>query len=203
MASKTDIFNRAIVILGEERITDPTQDVKAARELSAVWDTTRQALLRGYRWGFAMKRAQLAALAAAPLTQFDFQYQMPAGFLRLDFVGDYFVGLSMTDYRTGDESEYALANGAAGTVLETNLGAPLSIRYVADITVPTYYDALFTEALAAKLAVDVGWTLTKSQAAVGIARAAFQAAITAAIAVGAIERPPVQQPDNSWMMSRL
>lgn len=203
MAAQIDIFNRALVILGEERVSSPSQDVKAARELSAVWETTRRALLRGYRWGFAMKRAQLAALASAPLTQFDFQYLLPSDFLRLDFVGDFFVGLSLTDYRTSDESEYALGANASGTVLETNLAAPLSVRYVADLTVTTTYDALFTEALAAKLAVDTGWSLTKSGTAIKIARDAFMASIQAAISVGAIERPPVPTADDSWIMSRL
>jgi len=203
MASQIEIFNRAIVLLGEERITAPTQDTKAARELNAIWDTSRKALLRSYRWGFAMKRASLAALAAAPLAQFDRQFLLPADFLRLDFVGEFFVGASLTDYRTIDESEYAMAQVAEGTVIETDMQAPLPIRYLADVADPNRYDALFTEAFAAKLAVDVANTLTNSTSAANGARTAFGLSISLATRVGAIERPPVPLPDDAWILGRL
>jgi hypothetical protein len=203
MASQVEIFNRAIVLLGEERITSPTQDVKAARELSAVWDTTRKALLRSYRWGFAMKRASLAALATPPLAQFDRQFLLPADFLRLDFVGEFFVGASLTDYRTIDESEYGLAQVAEGTVIETDMQAPLPIRYIGDVTDPNRFDALFVEAFAGKLAVDVASTLTNSDSALGAARQAFGMAVSLAMRVGAIERPPVPLPDDAWILGRL
>lgn len=203
MASQVEIMNRAAAILGEERISSPSEDVKVARELSATWAISRRALLRGYRWGFAMKRAALAALSTAPAHQFDYQYQLPADFLRLDFVGDWFAGLSMTDYRNTDESEWALANVATGTVIETSLPAPLNIRYVADIETTTFFDALFVEAFAGKLAVDVATTLTNSSGRLDAARAAFGMAIGEAIRTSAIERPPVALPDDSWIMSRL
>jgi hypothetical protein len=203
MAAQIEIFNRAIVLLGEERITTPTQDTKAARELSAIWDTTRKALLRSYRWGFAMKRASLAALVSVPLEQFDRQFLLPSDFLRLDFVGEFFVGASLTDYRTIDEAEYALAQAPEGTVIETDMQAPLPIRYVADIDDPNRFDALFTEALAAKLAVDCARTLTNSDGALNQVRAVFGVSISQASRVGAIERPPTPIPDDSWILGRI
>lgn len=202
MASKIDIFNRALVILGEERVSSPSQDVKAARELSAVWETTRRALLRAYRWGFAMKRAQLAASSTAPSFQFDYQYPLPSDFVRLDAVGDEFVGASLTDYRTTDESAYAMANTASGSVIETSLPAPLNVRYVADITVETHFDPLFSMAFAAQLAVDVAITLTNSGNKQQSAAAARAAAISAAVTANAIERAPVPMPDDAWILAR-
>lgn len=202
MASQVEIMNRAIVLMGETRISSPTQDSKAARELLAVWDTTRKALLRSHRWGYAMKRAQLAALGTPPLYQFAYQYLLPSDFIRLDFVGDYFVGASFTDYRTTDESLYGLAYTASGTVIEANLPAPLNVRYVADVTDTTKYDALFTEALAAKLAVDTVRSITDRGSAMDDASRAFGLAISAAMAVGAIERPPVNLPDTEWVLAR-
>lgn len=201
--AQVDLFNRACILLGENPVSAPTEDTKRARTLLAVYDTTRDALLRGYRWGFAMKRAALPALSDAPLHQFDLQYQLPSDFLRLDFVGDYFVGLSMTDYRTTDESDYALANAASGTVIETNIPAPLNIRYVARIETTGFFDALFSEALAAKLAVDTADAITESGKSKQNAEMAFGRAIQSAIATNAIERPPVPIGDDAWMLSRL
>lgn len=202
MASKVEIMNMALVILGEQRIASPTEDVKAARELSAVWDISRRALLRAYRWGFAMKRVALAASATAPAFQFDYQYQLPADFVRLDSVGDYFVGASLTDYRTTDESAFALANTTSGTVIETSIAPPLNVRYVADIETTTFFDPLFTFALAAQLAVDVAITLTNSSGKLTAAGNARGAAIGAAVMANAIERAPVPSPDDSWILAR-
>lgn len=203
MASQVEIMNRAIVMLGEQAITSPSDDVKAARELSRIYDTTRKALLRGYRWGFAMKRQALAASATVPAFQFDYQYPAPSDFLRLDFVGDYFVGASLTDYRTTDESVYALASSASGLVIETSLPAPLNVRYIADITTTTHFDPLFVEAFAAKLAVDAAITLTNSGAKLDLVARAFAMAIGAAVTTSAIERPPVKLPDDEWMLARM
>lgn len=201
--AKVDLFNRACILLGENPVASPTEDTKRARTLLAIYDSTRDALLRGYRWGFAMKRAALPALSTAPLHQFARQFQLPSDFLRLDFVGDYFVGLSMTDYRGTDESEYAIANAASGTVIESNQSAPLNIRYIARIDVEGYFDALFAEAFAAKLAVDTADAITESGKAKQNAELAFGRAIQSAIATNAIERPPVPLPDDSWVVSRL
>jgi hypothetical protein len=150
-----------------------------------------------------MKRASLAALATPPLAQFDRQFLLPADFLRLDFVGEFFVGASLTDYRTIDEAEYALAQVTEGTVIETDMQAPLPIRYVADVADPNRFDALFTEALAAKLGVDVALTLTNSDGVAGAVRQAFGMSISQAMRVGAIERPPTPLPDDAWILGRL
>jgi hypothetical protein len=203
VASQTDIFNRALTIIGESTVAAPTEDTKRARVLFSLYDTTRDALLRSYRWGFAMKRAALPASSTVPLHQFERQFPLPSDFLRLDFVGDFFVGLSLTDYRNTDESAYALAASDAGTVIESNLPAPLNIRYIARITVTAYFDALFVEALAAKLGADGALAITESSKAIAGAERAFERAIAAAVQTNAIERPPVPNADDAWLMGRL
>lgn len=202
MASQVEIMNMAIVLLGEQRIASPSEDIKPARELSAVWDMTRQGLLRGYRWGFAMKRAALAALSTTPLHQYAYQFLMPSDCLRLDFVGDYFAGASLTDYRTSDESLWSIAATDSGSVIETDLPAPLNIRYVSDITNAARFDALFSQALAAKLAGVVAASLTKSATIRDQAAQAFGMAISQAVGTNAIERPPMPMADDSWILTR-
>lgn len=202
MASQVEIMNMAIVLLGEQRISSPSEDIKPARELSAIWSMSRQALLRAYRWGFAMKRDSLAALSSTPLHQYAYQYLLPSDCLRVDFVGDYFAGASLTDYRTTDESLWAIAATDSGAVIETDLPAPLNIRYVSDVTVPTRFDALFAQALAAKLAVSVATSLSKSATIRDQVAQAFAAAISSAVAANAIERPPSPMADDSWMLTR-
>ena len=204
MAAQIDVFNMALILMGEEPVSAPSQDTKAARTLLRAWDITRQSLLRSHRWGFAMKRdGGLAALATPPASQFAYQFNLPADFLRLDFVGEHFVGASLTDYRTTDESLYALAAGSARTTLETNIPAPLPVRYVADITNSTQWDACFTDAMAALLGLRTAKAVANSQTAAASCADALGKAITAAMAANAIERPPVGLADNEWMLSRL
>jgi len=202
VASKIEIFNRALVILGEARVAAPTQDAKGAREQLAIWDTTRRSLLESYRWSFAMRRVGLAPLAASPAFGFTLQFLLPPDYLRLDFVEDFFVGIGSVDLRLGGEDPYSVEGSTGGMIILSDLANPLNIRYIADVTTTTHYNATFTEALAAKLALDAGWSITKNKTAVGKAQDAFNTAISTAWRVQAIERPPEQQPDTPWATVR-
>lgn len=203
MASLTEIFNRALVLLGEKRISAPSDDTKAARELSAVWDTSRKGLLRSHAWGFAMKRAALAPLATTPAFGFTNQFPLPSDFLRLYRVADFFVGLPTWGLYVGGEEPYAIEDSTSGTVLMCDLGNPLNIVYISDVTVTTKFDALFVPALAAQLALDTASTLAGSDAASVRAERALARALAAARAANAIERPPQQLSDGAWLASRV
>ena len=48
MASQVSIMNRALTHLGESTILLPTDNVKQARVLSAIYDDTRDAELRAF-----------------------------------------------------------------------------------------------------------------------------------------------------------
>mgnify|MGYP000862511461 CR=1 FL=1 len=61
MASKVSIANGALERLGEKRIESLTQDDVRARSMNASFDSVRDALLRKYDWGFAIRRASIAA----------------------------------------------------------------------------------------------------------------------------------------------
>jgi hypothetical protein len=203
MASQVEICNRALTLIGEESITSLNDDTKRARVMKSLWETTHRALLRGYRWGFAMARAQLAALSTAPAFGFTTSYQMPTALLRLDMVGDIWVW-SSTSFPAVPGGIIS-PNGyfaVEGRLIMTNLAAPLNIRYVANITDTNQFDALYAEALAAKLAVDACEAITQSSGKKQGVRDDFMLAIREAIRVNAIERPPEQIPETSWIIAR-
>jgi hypothetical protein len=197
MAAPVAIANSALVLIGQDPIISLDDGSKRAIACKTQYDIVRQSELRAHRWGFAMKRAELAALATVPISQFDFAYAMPVDLLRLDFVGDTFVGLSLTDYRTSDESEFAIE----GREILTNKPAPLNIRYVYDVIDGSQFDALFTDALANRLALSVTETLRASVPK--LLPEMYAQIISRAYQVNAIERPPVPLADDSWIMSRL
>jgi hypothetical protein len=202
MASATDIANAALTRLGAARITDVADTAKEhARVMLAAIPIARDRLLAAYRWAFAMKRVSLPADADAPDWGFDFAYTLPADFLRIDQVGDQYVGADMSDYRNTDAADFSIESGK----ILTNLSAPLPIRYIrrvllaeSDILSPH-----FTAALALLLASDTCMRITQSNALKQTMLSEAMDVVREAIRVGAVQKPPQPLPDDSWMLGRL
>lgn len=199
MASQIDIVNRAITKLGGARITSMNDNVKPARVMTALWDMVRREELRKNFWGFSIVRTTLPALGSAPSWGYLQQFQLPADFLRIVQVNDYFVSPSASDYITGDESAYAIEQDR----ILTNFPAPLKIKYVQDVTNAGIFDPLFCEAMASKLALEACEDLTQSNSKKASAADDYKQALRAAVAVNAIEQPPSPLADDSWMTARL
>jgi hypothetical protein len=198
MASAVEIANRALVKLGEERITAFTDPSKAARLVNSMFDIVRDAELRAHPWSFAMTRAQLPALVAAPAWGYARQYELPADFLRLVYIQDTWVA-DLNDYR-GDDNPMFMVEGRR---ILTDLSAPLRIRYVSRIEDTALFDALFVEVLACRLASEMAEPLTQSNSKVQIAADKYEEAVARARRANAIEKPPVLPPDDTWVASRL
>lgn len=199
MASQVDICNRALIKLGAGQITSITDNNKQARILSGLWDTVRKSELTKRYWNFALVRSSLAALASTPAWGFDVQYQLPTDFLKLVQINDTFIAPSLVDYRTGDDSAWAIE----GNVVMCNFGAPLKIRYVADVTDPGLFDALFDEVLASKLAYESCYAITQSRDGQRAAQEDYKMAVREAALSNAIAKPPQGLPDDSWVLGRL
>lgn len=199
MASQTEIINRALFKLGGNPITSITDNSQAARVMSGLWDTVRKAELTKRYWNFALARSSLAALTTAPDWGFDYQYQLPVDFLKIVQVNDVFIAPGMQDYRNMDDSPYAIE----GSVILTDFGAPLKIRYVKDITDAGLFDPLFCEVIASKLAYEACYAITQSLQGREQANADYKLAIKEAGLSNATAKPPQGTVDDSWMMGRL
>ena len=199
MASVIQVANRALTKLGSARITSLSDDVKAARSISSCFEDLRDDELRAHRWQFAMKRTTLAALSDAPAFGYNYQYALPSDFLRSDMVHDRFPAAILDNYIDAEYLEWTLE----GNVILTDIGAPLKLRYVAQITDPTQWDENFREALASRVAMEIAEDLTQSESKKASAAKDYDRAIRQAIRINSIERPAVMPPDNSWIISRI
>jgi len=199
MAGQIEIVNRALFKLGALPLASMGDNNKQARIMGGLWDTVRRAELRRHLWSFALKRSTLPALAAAPAWGYPQAFQLPADFVRLAQVNDLLISPSETDYRTFDDSPYAIE----GSTLLTVFPAPLKIRYVFDVIDPGAFDALFVEALAAKLAYEACEGITQANENKNQASEDYKAAIRSAAMVAAIEKPPQGIADDAWMTARL
>lgn len=200
MASSVDIANAALTKLGEARITALTENVKAAREINAVFEMRRDRMLRAYNWNFAMKRAQLSALADGPDWGYTYAYQLPADCLRMVQVNDEWIIPGFGDFLGGpDDQPFRIE----GSQIVTDWSAPLKVRYIKRVSVSGNFDAAFAEAFAIDLALTTCQAITQSTSKKESLREDLREAIREAIRANAIELPPQVIPDDSWIASRL
>lgn len=199
MASKTDIANRALTKLGDDRIIDLLDDTERARTINSLYNSCRDSELRAHVWNFAVRRVALPRLATVPAFGFAYEYQLPAENLRLIQVGECWNWWSLQDYISGSIAEFQVE----GRKIVTDIGSPLKIRYIERIDDTGLYDALFVEAFACRLAIEACERITQSNTKLQALEQQYKETIKMATRVDSIENPPEQLPDESWMLSRL
>ncbi len=189
MASKVEIANRALQLLGAKRITSLTEDSRNARSINAAYEPVKLAELRKHPWCFATTRAQLAANATEPLFTRTNSFPLPSDFVRL-LPPDPEVNLNDLDWVI------------EGRNIITNDSAPLDVRYIYDVTDPNEMDVLFREVLAAKLAEQLCEEITQSNTKLAAANAAYKDTIAEARRANAIEKVAEQPPEDVWVTCR-
>lgn len=199
MASEVSICNRALQILGADPITALSESNDRSRALTIAYSAVRDAELERRNWRFAIKRDSLAALADTPIADYAYQYQVPNDFLRLIHGGDLVPYPNTSDYRGSSDALWS----REGDRILTDLGAPLSIRYIAKITDVSMYSPSFCEALAARIAVEIAERLTQSSSKKADAMAAYKQAIREATKSNAFDQAPESIGDGSWVTARL
>lgn len=150
MASKIEIFNRALQLLGAQRaaaVSDTTNNATACRD---CYDALREKLLRSYRWKFAIRRAALAADDPAPTWGRDNSFTLPSDYM-----------LMAPDYQ--EDATLALDYEIEEGKILSDMTDPLYIRYVANIENVNTMDPIFRELLAHEMAVAMCEKLTQSK----------------------------------------
>lgn len=142
--SQINIYNQAFFALGLPRATSTTEDSKAVRAANEMYEICRDELLSMHTWNFATKRVALTQSTTTPAFGYSYQYALPSDFLRL-------VRLSNKAITYRIEGLYLLTDDSE-----------VSIQYIAQITDPTQFSALFAAALALHLADKIAPQLTQS-----------------------------------------
>lgn len=192
--SQVDICNKALTKVGAARIVAITDETRQARTLAAIWDMTRDVELAAHPWSFAIKKADLPALAAAPTaSRFGKAFQLPTDHLRTVEIGDFW-------------SMYFPAEGGewferVGSTIECDEASPLRVRYIRRVTNTGEFGELFAEALACRLAAEISKSETESQSDRKSAWDEYALAISVARRGNAIEKPPQRPVDDSWSLA--
>jgi hypothetical protein len=190
MASEVSICNRALQKLGASRITSLTEDSPNARSCNNAYETVRDAELAAHPWSFARRRTSLAADSDTPEFGYEYQYTLPADYLRLLPSND-----SHVDWQIESKSDGSL-------VILTDYGAPLEIIYIARVEDPNLFHATFIESLACRLALEMCEEITQSNQKAEKMERQYTLAIREARRANAFERISDELPEDDWLAAR-
>ena len=144
--SWTSICNMALAGLGINSISNiDTDTTTAAIKCRAIYENTRDMLLRGFDWRFAIKRAELSQLDSTPEFGFDYEYTLPTSPYCLRV-------LNMED-----DAAFEIE----GRKLLTDEDE-CKIRYISRVTNPSKLDALFVSLMVCSIKAQLAIPLTNS-----------------------------------------
>ena len=151
MATEVSICSNALRRLGDSPITSLTDNTERARLCNGFYADARDAVLRSHPWNFAITRATLAQLSTTPSYGYAYQYSLPTDPYCLRV-----LEMEYADYKFKIEN-----SSTEGRVLLTD-ESTAKILYIARVTDTIKFDAMFTDVLIAKLAVDLAYPVTNS-----------------------------------------
>ena len=198
MAGMIDIINRALTKLGERRIVSLDDNTKAAGTANSLYETVRDSEIAGHRWGFAVFRVMLPELAETPAFGSGHVYTMPSDCLRILEAGPWPIPV-LADYIPASCQSWTIEGGN----IITSQTPPLGLLYLKRITDAAFYPPVFAEALACKLAIEMAEELTGSNSKREIAWKEYEAALLRAKRWGAIQLPPQNIQDDTWVLARM
>lgn len=184
MASKVDICNKALTLMGANPITNLEEDSNEANILNRVYPTSLKSALSECKWNFATTRSTLASLSDTLAWKYDeeaYVYQRPSNCVRIFGVSD-----SQAVWR--EEGDVIISDSSG-----------LGVLYVFLHEDPTKYPAKFIDALATRLAADSCYMITNSKSKTDDLRAQYEtvdlpAAISENSQVGTQQTPQ----DDAW-----
>lgn len=197
-ASVLGICNRALQKLGAKRISSLSEDSNNARAVNTAYDPCRQAELTAHPWNFAIKRAQLAASATAPLFGYKNAFPLPADYLR-EVYPDKIDNYSDSEWKI--EGKQILTFG--GNLGAGNTSPVLNFRYIWDVIDPTLMDALFRESLSSRIALEICEVLTQSNEKKTEMAGEYKANIAEARRVNALQKIPEEAAEDEYITVRL
>lgn len=178
MTTQTDIANMALAVLDEAPIDSIEDDNRAARLCKLHFELTREAELSRHAWAFAVKTAEIPGVdTGSEEGTLNWSYALPSDCLRV-------LRLTWDDERFGIPISWEQRDG----LLFSDQASPRKIRYIANLTDPDDWSALFTEVLVAALAIKMAHAITHKANMVQIAQQAYERALSGAMRVDAIER---------------
>jgi hypothetical protein len=155
MISDEDICNKALNYLQVKPIQSLDEGSVEAVRCKSVYASVRDAVLRAHNWPFATFFEQPALITSQTVPGWAYLYTYP---LKCLAVRKVFIDTASTDPDEIDHRQ-VVSPQTIKRAIATNIPDPW-LEYTRQIVDPVFFDSLFAEALALKLAAEVGPVLT-------------------------------------------
>lgn len=200
---RIEIVNRALTRLASARIMALSDQQKSAKSMDAVYAGTRDSAQKVANWNFAIQRFNPQLLTSVPVFGYTKEFQIDADCLRVIQIHDQYIGAPSLGPRYLSESPKPDFEIEGGKIL-TDLSAPLNCRGVFRTTNEATWDPLFIDFFIEELCIAAAHDLTRKGAAdVSAFEQARDRRLSIAQMNDAIEQPPQEIPDTSWILSRV
>lgn len=144
--SESSICNRALYLVGGERINSFNDNSKEAQICKDLYATTRDSVLQSHPWNFATKRKIFAQTTATPEFEFSYSYKVPTDCLRVLDLWPF-----DEDIRFKVESGFVLTDSNS-----------CKAKYIWKVTNTSLFSPSFARALSYEMAVELAYALTNS-----------------------------------------
>lgn len=195
-ASVVDICNQALYLLGHDPITALDDGTRRANLCNLLWPEVRDAVLADHPWNCAVVRDELAQDATDPEFGYENRFALPTD--------PYCLRVLSTD-----QDKYMDENGQQaypweieGRFLVINT-MTVKIKYVARVIDVTQYSPKLVTAIAAKLAAELAFPITKNNGVRAQMEELYDRKIAEAKIVDAQEGTPLPFESNALWNARL
>lgn len=179
--SKVSIANRALALLGENKITNLNDETQAARSIKNMYQDSLKSILAECCWNFACKRAMLNVTKEKPAWGGGNYFQLPSDVIK--------IFKSTADFEI--EGDKLLSKSGSVGILYTYLNEDDS-----------RYSPQFVDAFACRLAYDVSFDLTnQSSKQESLLKLYHGHLLPIAKSANAKEKTPPTIKDDYWVNS--
>ncbi len=186
-ATPVSICSNALLMLGDDPISSFNDGTDRALLAANTWESARDYVLRSHPWNCATKRVILAPDGTAPAFGWNYQFQLPADWLRVLAVGE-----------EGERPRYAI-EGRKILFDETQL----KLTYLFRNEVPATWDALLVHAMTLVMRAIFSYPITQSGSIEQLVESTMAPLLRQARSVDGQEEPPQAMDDSPLMQSRF
>ena len=178
MASKVDLANEALLLLGSNTITSFTDNDSNAVLVNRFYPSERDAVLRSNRWNCAITTANIASLADTPIIDWEYKFTLPT---------DPYC-LRVLDVRTVT-GDIRLDHEIHGRELLTE-ESTVDITYIQRLEDTTQFDSLLYQALVFRMAWKLAFPIMRSHTVMGQMGQMYEAVVREARTIDSQEGTP-------------